>query len=162
MNAGRHLRQPVVQFVGNVVPFLFQQSGPFAFADILQHEQAIERLALLIAQRRPREVGPEDFAILSQEAFLHLIAADRACQRLPGQPLAFPDVVWMGNCRDILARQFLFGVGQHLIEGFVDLQDDALQIGEGHADRGRGKNIAETRFALLERHLALLAIRDVI
>src|SRR5579875_2506483 len=96
--ADRHLRQSVVQFIRDVVALLFEQSGPLAFADVLKHYQTIDRLSVLIAQRCAREIGPDDFAILSQEAFLHLIAADRSFERLLSKHLAFLCVVWMRNC----------------------------------------------------------------
>jgi hypothetical protein len=67
----------------------------------------------------------------------------------------------MGDALEVRGEQLLFRIAGDLAHGRIDLQPPALRGGERHAKRRRAEGGPKPLFALPERLLGQLALRDV-
>src|SRR5207302_8532320 len=161
MGASRYLCYPIMQFIGNMVPLLFEQFGSLMLDDILKHNQVIDGLPILITKKCSGKVGPERFMILPQVALFQLVASNLSFKRLFGKKHIFSDVIWMGNGRDAASNQLLFAISQHLTEGPIHLQQMAFRVRNSHTNRNFCKNVAKALLTLFERPLYLYAFGNI-
>ena len=108
MGASGDLCQPIMQFIGDVVPFLLEQFGSLALDDILEHHQAIERMSVLIVKDRRGQISPQRFTVLLEVAFLDFMAAIGFFEDLLQKMPVVCDIVGVGERRERAGGQLFF------------------------------------------------------
>ena len=108
MSASGNLCQPIMQFIGDVVPFLLEQFGSLALDDILEHHQAIESLSVWMVKDGRGQIRPQRFTVLLEVAFLDFMAAIGFFEDLLQKMPVVCDIVGVGERRERAGGQLFF------------------------------------------------------
>jgi hypothetical protein len=124
--------------------------------DVVDQRQLIAGPAVLVAEQRHRQVGPDRFAIGLEEEFLQpkMLA-------FPADQLAveLPHLLHVGRVHELVhvtAAELLHRMAQEPHQGRIDLQDPAVQIADPDPYRGSLEDRAEAFFTDVQRRLRLL------
>ena len=121
----------------------------------------IRDFAVLVKNRRYRDVHPHDAAVLGNVAFLKAIVAAPAGQDFLEEDPFQCEVVGMRKVGKVHLPQRLGVIAEHGAEALVELVYPAVAVGRGDADIDVLENAAEPVFALLQGLQCLLALGDV-
>jgi hypothetical protein len=127
--------------------------------DINHLGDEVQRLPVGGGHHRSGQVRPHLGAVGAEIALLDLVPVlapghGVLFERLLGLP-----VVGMCDVSPVRGQHLGLGSSQDLAEGRIHLEEPALQVAQGHADRSGLEGDAETSFGLLER-AAILGLDD--
>lgn len=155
LEEGRAVGQAGQRVVGGLVaqPLL----EPVAVGDVLQHRDLVLRDAVVVADQRDGQVGPDHLAVLAVVRLVELevvpLSADQLLVRLPHAR----GVLGVHEVADPAPDHVLRARAEQVLEGLVDRHDVAVGVADADADRGALEQRPEPGLGRAQRPLGLLA-----
>ena len=118
---------------------------PFAFADVLDLRDEVERCPVGAPNEHDREVSPDLGSVAAQVALVDAVSADLARQALLQHVHVGLQVLEDRQLLERALRQLESAVAEHLLERRVRVQELTTQADECHADRRVQQREFETR-----------------
>ncbi len=104
-----------------------------ALGGVLHQRELVLGRAVGVPQQGHRQIGPQDGAVGPVERLLHVVVLALAAHQLLVEPPHLRGVLGVGPLGDVAVAQQSLGAAEHAQQRAVDLQDVAVEVGDGDA-----------------------------